>query len=82
MAKYDPLGAYLRSQTAAALRLPLSDVEKLVGKLPADAQTAQFWANAHDYGMPIRTHSSDASSCDRSSLSSVSSMCVELFHNS
>lgn len=44
--KYAPLGAYLRGQDAAELRLTLGEIARMVGPLPADARTRQFWANA------------------------------------
>jgi 5-methylcytosine-specific restriction protein A len=47
--KYKPLGDFLAAQTAEEVVLTLSDIEALVGGLPAKATTHQFWANAKDY---------------------------------
>jgi 5-methylcytosine-specific restriction protein A len=47
--KYSPLGDFLRSTSAQELWLSLGEIEDLIGKLPSEAQTAQFWANAAGY---------------------------------
>ena len=43
--KYAPIGAWLRESKDDEVRLSLSRIEQLVGSLPKDARTPQFWAN-------------------------------------
>jgi hypothetical protein len=45
MPKYASLGDYLRKQTAAEIRLHLNEIMTLVGNLPNEAWSHQFWAN-------------------------------------
>lgn len=54
MPRYAGLGDYLRKQTASEIRLRLNEIAELVGNLPKDAWTHQFWANAADYHISRR----------------------------
>lgn len=50
MLKYEPLGQYLRLQTEDVLHVSLEQISQIVGALPVNAATAQFWANTrHHY---------------------------------
>ncbi|MBZ9963739.1 HNH endonuclease [Mesorhizobium sp. BR1-1-2] len=39
----------MRAQSAGSVRLPLTEIESLVGTLPKEARTPQFWANARGH---------------------------------
>lgn len=43
--RYAPLGEWLAQQDIAELTVSFSDIEALVGPLPASAERPQFWAN-------------------------------------
>jgi hypothetical protein len=44
MAKYDPLGAYLRRKKNAVLELSFADIERVIGAmLPNSASAPQWW---------------------------------------
>jgi hypothetical protein len=46
MAKYDPLGNYLRRKGGAELELSFADIERIIGTmLPNSAARPQWWAN-------------------------------------
>jgi hypothetical protein len=45
MAKYDPLRDHLAERTGPSVTLSLSEIDSLVGGLPASAKTSGFWAN-------------------------------------
>ena len=45
MAKYDPLRDHLTERTGQTVTLSLSEIDTLVGGLPASAKTSGFWAN-------------------------------------
>ncbi|CAN7654162.1 HNH endonuclease [Rhizobium sp. LjRoot254] len=47
--RYQPLGDFLNAQTANAITLSISDIEGMVGRLPATAASHQFWANAREH---------------------------------
>jgi 5-methylcytosine-specific restriction protein A len=47
--KYDPLGAFLGEQSADELILTQDQLTALVGELPDEAHTAQFWANTQPH---------------------------------
>lgn len=47
--RYDPLGEFLAQSQTVEFLLSWEQLEALVGSLPADAATPQFWANASDY---------------------------------
>jgi 5-methylcytosine-specific restriction protein A len=46
---YDPLGDYLGTIRDSSVELSLDDIANLVGSLPPEAETPQFWANARNY---------------------------------
>ncbi|MEP2942348.1 MAG: DUF3578 domain-containing protein [Hyphomicrobiales bacterium] len=43
--KYLPLQAYLIKQNKTDITISLADIESMVGELPRESQTHQFWAN-------------------------------------
>jgi hypothetical protein len=45
MAKYDPLRDHLADRTGQTVILSFSEIEDLVGDLPASASTPSFWSN-------------------------------------
>jgi hypothetical protein len=46
MAKYDPLGRYLRRKGASEIALSFADIERIIGDmLPKSAERPQWWAN-------------------------------------
>lgn len=46
MAKYDPLGKYLRRKAAGELVMSFADVERVIGAmLPKSASLSAWWAN-------------------------------------
>jgi hypothetical protein len=46
MAKYDPLHAHLKRQTAAIYEMSFRDIERVLALLlPASAQRAEWWTN-------------------------------------
>lgn len=45
MSKYDPLRDHLAERTGPTVTLSLSEIDSLVGGLPASAKTSGFWAN-------------------------------------
>lgn len=47
--RYDRLGEHLKSRSENTVRLSLREIEEIVGKLPKEAWTHQFWANAQAY---------------------------------
>jgi len=54
MAKYDPLGGYLRRQRSTEFELTFAEIERLIGAmLPHSAERPQWWANVAD---PDTTH--------------------------
>jgi 5-methylcytosine-specific restriction protein A len=52
--KYDPLGEFLRATVDDEVNLSWSQLEKLVGKLPPEAMTLQFWANVKNHHLTRR----------------------------
>lgn len=52
--KYAPIGAWLRENEKDEVRLSISRIEQLVGSLPNDARTPQFWANTKHH-LPRRS---------------------------
>jgi len=49
LAKYDPLGAYLKRQRTEELELSFREIENLLGALlPNSAARPQWWANTTD----------------------------------
>lgn len=47
--KYDPIGEFLRRQTSREITLSLHDISTMIGPLPGDANTPQFWANTENH---------------------------------
>lgn len=46
MAKYGPLGAYLRRRGSPEIELAFEEIERIIGsKLPETASRPQWWAN-------------------------------------
>jgi hypothetical protein len=46
MSKYDPLGEFLRAQSASEVRLSFADVERITRtKLPSSARYRAWWSN-------------------------------------
>lgn len=46
MSKYDPLGEFLRAQSASEVRLSFADVERITQtKLPSSARYRAWWSN-------------------------------------
>jgi hypothetical protein len=46
MAKYDPLGTYLRRKGKPEIDLSFADIERIIGNmLPKSAARPQWWAN-------------------------------------
>lgn len=58
--KYDPLGSFLRTQQSDQIELSLAEIAALVGELPQDATTPQFWANARAHHLSRRSQWMDA----------------------
>lgn len=49
MAKYDPLGRFLRRQSGADVDMSFADIERVIGgMLPKSAARPQWWANEID----------------------------------
>lgn len=49
MAKYDPLGTYLRRRAGDGIELSFADIERIIGgMLPKSASLPQWWANETD----------------------------------
>ncbi|MET4688832.1 HNH endonuclease [Sinorhizobium fredii] len=47
--RYAALGDFLLAQNSNEFVMTLVEIEKLVGSLPSEARTSQFWANAKGY---------------------------------
>jgi hypothetical protein len=51
VAKYDPLGTYLKRRAGTELELSFVDIERIIGgMLPKSASRPQWWANETDSG--------------------------------
>lgn len=49
MAKYDPLGRFLRRNGRAEIEMSFADIERVIGGLlPKSADRPQWWANETD----------------------------------
>lgn len=48
--QYEPLGRYLRAQTASRVSLTLAEISGIIGQpLPQQAEERNFWANTHHH---------------------------------